>query len=388
MKTRFRLWTRRPRLRLLWITSEYNPRVGGLEKSVEQTMAALSAFADVGLITDIGQYPKPGEAVRQVGALNLKGCRIEPEFQAVSAELHRICKDFRPDMIHLASGGLACFADLLCDVAPVFCTVHCKDITAPWQRIPGADVRAAIAAGLERCARVFCVSNYTRSHLARMAPGAAGETLTPGLPRAFFSATMGPASYFTPEGGIPRILTVARLAPRKGHSLLLEALQRIKRPFIWDIVGAGPIQNEFEARLNSSAIDDSVVMHGALNDEQLAVLFRQCDVFALTPVEVVEGNGIDAEGFGLVYLEAAAYGKPSVGSASGGCGEAIDNSRTGFTVDPHDANGLALSIERLLASFSLRQSMGSAAFQRAKSDFCVEDRATTLMRRYMEHRGR
>ena len=93
--------------------------------------------------------------------------------------------------------GLACFAALLSDIAPVFCTVHCKDITAPWQRIPGADVGAAIAAGLESCVRVFCVSDYTRCHLLKLAPRAVAETLTPGLAVASLGATPS-KSYFTP----------------------------------------------------------------------------------------------------------------------------------------------------------------------------------------------
>lgn len=368
--------------RLLWITSEYNPRVGGLEKLVEQLLAALSPFADIGLITDVGQYPKPGEPVRHVGALNLKGCRTAAEFQAACAQLHTICKDFQPDAIHLASGGLACFAELLSDIAPVFCTVHCKDITAPWQHIPEADVGAAIAAGLERCVRVFCVSDYARRHLSTMAPGAVARTLTPGMPAAAFAISPGQPSYFTPSGGTPRILTVARLAPRKGHRLLLDALETIRRPFIWDIVGDGPIKSAFEARVERSAVADSIVMHGILPGEQLALLFRQCDLFALTPIEIADGRGIDAEGFGIVYLEAAAHGKPSVGSVLGGCGEAIADGVTGFAVDPHDTSGLAASVESLLESKSLRQSMGLAAFDRLKSDFRIEDRAAILMRSY------
>ena len=125
-------------------------------------------------------------------------------------------------------------------------------------------------------------------------------------------------------------------------------------------------------------------MHGALTGEQLEILFRRCDLFALTPVELPEGNGVDAEGFGLVYLEAAAYGKPSVGSVLGGCAEAIADGVTGFAVDPHDAGALAMVSERLLGSMSLRRAMGLAAFNRLKSDFRIEDRAAVLMRCYAD----
>jgi phosphatidyl-myo-inositol dimannoside synthase len=376
---RLRPFATRQRPRLLWITSEYHPRIGGLEKLTEQMIAALAAYADVGLITDLGQAPKPGELVDHVGALNLKGCRSRDEFQAVCSSLHVLAERFEPDAIHLASGGLACFAELLSDLAPVFCTVHCKDVTAPWQRIPGADVKAAIARGLERCARVFCVSDYTRGHVARLSPAAVAETLTPGLPAGSLSDA---TSRFTPEGGIPRILTVARLVPRKGHLLLLDALKLVKQPFIWDVVGTGPLLEEVDLSIEKSSIAERTILHGAVDDTQLRLLFEQCDFFALTPIDVREGDGIDAEGFGMVYLEAATYGKASVGSTLGGCGEAIADGLTGVASDPRDAAGLAAAIERLLSSLELRRSMGFAARERLRSAFRLEDRAARLMKHY------
>lgn len=367
------------RRRILWITSEYNPRIGGLEKLTEQMIAALSRSADVGLITNLGQYPKPGEPVSHVGALELKGCKTHEEFQAVCEALRGMARQFRPDAIHFASGGLACFAECLLGVAPLFCTVHCKDVTAPWQRIPGADVRTAIARGLECCVRVFCVSDYTRSHVERLAQAAVTEILTPGL---LPGPAAGRSSSFTPDAGIPRILTVARLAPRKGHLLLLEALELVPHPFIWDIVGTGPLLDEVDSRIERSTVAAQTIMHGAVDDRQLALLFAQCDLFALTPVELTDSYGIDAEGFGMVYLEAAGYGKASVGSVLGGCGEAIEDGVTGFAVDPHDSGALAAAIERLLSSLALRRSMGLAARKRLHAEFRIEDRAAVLMGRY------
>jgi glycosyltransferase involved in cell wall biosynthesis len=378
----FRRWlplVARRRLRVLWITSEYHPRIGGLEKLTEQTIGALAGSAVIGLITDLGQAPKPGEPIGHVGALNLKGCRTPEEFQAVRGALRSLAERFGPDAIHLASGGLACFAELLSGVAPVFCTVHCKDVTAPWQRIPDADVDAAIARGLQRCARVFCVSDYTRGQVARLSPAALAETLTPGLPVGNSSSVN---SRFTPEGGIPRILTVARLQPRKGHLLLVEALKLVKQPFIWDVVGTGPLLEELDLAIERSSIAERTILHGAVDDAQLALLFEQCDLFALTPIEVRQGNRLDAEGFGMVYLEAASHGKPSVGSVEGGCGEAIADGITGLAVEPRDPDALAGAIERLLSSFELRRSMGVAARERLRSEFRIEDRAAILMKRY------
>jgi phosphatidylinositol alpha-1,6-mannosyltransferase len=234
---------------------------------------------------------------------------------------------------------------------------------------------------------VFCVSDYSRSHVARLAPSAVTETLTCGLDVDRLGATPDSRSSFTPPTGIPRLLTVARLAPRKGHRLLIDALAKVQRPFIWDIVGTGPLLAELDAAIDLSTIAERTIMHGGVDDEQLALLFRQCDLFVLTPIEVSEGDGIDAEGFGLVYLEAAAHGKASVGSVLGGCGEAIEHGVTGLAVDPRDTASLALSVDTLLASLELRQAMGLAAFRRLKSDFRIGDRAATLLRYYDVYRA-
>ena len=374
---------RTSRLRVIWITSEYFPRVGGLEKLVAALVSGLSERAEVGLVTALHQRPVEGEKVRHLAALNLQNCATTSELDEVRATLRQVCADFRPDAIHLASGGLACFARDLVDLAPVFCTVHCKDVTAPWQKIPGADVRTAVAAGLSLCSTVFCVSDYTRGHVLRLAPDACATTMTPGLAVALAaSARVVRSIYATPPAAVPRVVTVGRIVDRKGHALLLDALEAIDVPFFWDIVGTGPLEAGLRARIGGSAIADRVRFHGALSDDDLSLLLDRCDIFALTPFEIQSDGQIDAEGFGLVYLEAALHGKPSVGSRAGGCREAIADGLTGYTVDPHDRTALRDAIARLLRDRPLRRSMGLAAFERLDRDFRIERRVDDLMRCY------
>ena len=76
-------------------------------------------------------------------------------------------------------------------------------------------------------------------------------------------------------------------------------------------------------------------------------------------------RGLEAEGFGIVFLEAAACGVPSVAGRSGGSHEAVADGETGFVVPPRDVDAVRAAIGRLLADDGLRAQMGAAARQRA-----------------------
>jgi phosphatidylinositol alpha-1,6-mannosyltransferase len=83
-------------------------------------------------------------------------------------------------------------------------------------------------------------------------------------------------------------------------------------------------------------------------------------------------GGLEAEGFGIVYMEAAACGVPAVSGNSGGAPEAVIDGETGFVVEPRDVTAVRDAIGRLLADDALRAKIGDAALQRARSDFSYD----------------
>lgn len=375
---------RNPRLRAIWITSEYHPRVGGLENLVAELVSGLSATIEIGLVTGLHQCPRSGQAVAHLGALNLGGSKTKAELRAVRTALRALCIAFGPDIIHLASGGLAVFAEDLADLAPIYCTVHCKDVTDPWQKAPGIDVDRAIAEGLALCHKVFCVSDYTRRQVLARSPEAKAETMTPGLVVPVEASGAIRSVLSAPRPVEPRIVTVGRVVDRKGHFLLLDALEKVRAPFHWDVAGGGALEGALRKRIERSPLRDRVHIHGAVDEDRLGALLRRADLFALTPFEIERDGHVDAEGFGLVYLEAAMHGKPSVGSTAGGCREAIRHGVTGFVADPHDTDAIASYIETLLLDRPLSQAMGIAAFERLAHDFRLEDRVAALRQSYLE----
>src|SRR5262249_58380497 len=105
---------------------------------------------------------------------------------------------------------------------------------------------------------------------------------------------------------------------------------------------------------------------GRVPDDELAPLFASADVFAMPCRD--RWRGLEAEGFGIVFLEAAACGVPAVAGRSGGSHEAVADGETGYVVEPRDVAAVRDAIARLLADDELRARMGAAARTRATEE--------------------
>ena len=116
---------------------------------------------------------------------------------------------------------------------------------------------------------------------------------------------------------------------------------------------------------------------GRVPDESLPELYGAADVFVMACRN--RWHGLEQEGFGIVFLEAAAAGVPQIAGRSGGAGEAVADGVTGFVVDePHDPGRVAAAMRRLLSDPALRARMGIAARARAEASFGYDALARRL----------
>ena len=159
------------------------------------------------------------------------------------------------------------------------------------------------------------------------------------------------------------LLTVARLMERKGHAYVLQALAllRDQMPDLhYLIVGDGPQRNGLHRLISELGLQDRARLLGRVAEEDLPLLYNCCDVFVMPAAEIPEKE--EVEGFGLVFLEAMACGKPVIGGNSGGIPDAIPP-QAGLIVPPKDANLLAAAIAELLSDPAHLQTMGVAGLQ-------------------------
>lgn len=173
------------------------------------------------------------------------------------------------------------------------------------------------------------------------------------------------------------LLTVGRLVPRKGVDKVLEALPLVlkQHPEVrYVIVGDGPDRQRLQRLAQEIGVADCVIFTGRVPD--VKPYLRACDIFVLPTREERRG---DIEGFGLVYLEAAAMGKPVVASPVGGAAEAVVAEQTGLFVNPFDPQEIASAVCRLLNSPELARQMGEAGRQRVLQEFTWERTALRLL---------
>jgi phosphatidylinositol alpha-1,6-mannosyltransferase len=160
---------------------------------------------------------------------------------------------------------------------------------------------------------------------------------------------------------IPTLLTVGEVKGRKGHHLSLAAFAKVKKVLpearYW-IVGTYRQNTYFD--LLGDFIEqeglEGVSFMGRVSDQQLQRCYQQASLFVLTP----QLTRLRFEGFGLVYLEAGAYGLPVVATRSGGVPDAVVDGETGLLCEEGDVDGIAAAILRLLGDEELARRMGLA----------------------------
>ncbi len=172
------------------------------------------------------------------------------------------------------------------------------------------------------------------------------------------------------------LLTVGRLVKRKGVDMVLAALSLIKDQlpnFTYAIVGRGPEQAYLRALIEEYDLSSMVTLLADVSDEEKAVWFDRCDTFIM-PARNIEG---DYEGFGIVYLEASAYGKPIIAGKSGGVRDAVRDGISGLQVNEEDPAAIAQAILNLYNNKESRERLGRQGRERSK-DFSWKNQITRI----------
>jgi glycosyltransferase involved in cell wall biosynthesis len=210
---------------------------------------------------------------------------------------------------------------------------------------------------LRRAARVIGISEFTCQQVTRrqrvnaegmaLLPCAVDEALTTVEP-----AGAGPHQLVGKECRM--VLTVGRMASSeqyKGHDVILRALPSVlsRVPNLaYVVVGDGDDRPRLEAMADGLGVRHHVIFTGLVTDAELAALYRRSDIFALPARTQLGDREAKGEGFGIVFLEAMAFGKPVIGPNYGAPAELIRHGENGLLVDPEDPAAIAGALLRLL----------------------------------------
>jgi len=167
------------------------------------------------------------------------------------------------------------------------------------------------------------------------------------------------------------VFSVGRLSRRKGFDQMVRAVKRLRDEGIalrYVIGGIGEDADYLDGLIRELGLTDIVHRIGPIRETDLPRWQNACDVFAMPNREI---NG-DNEGFGMVFIEAAACGKPSLAGLAGGTGSAVLHGETGLRVDGTSVDAVTEGLRSLLTQPALTREWGQRALQRVEREFSWE----------------
>lgn len=263
--------------------------------------------------------------------------------------------------------------------------LHGAEVTIPG-RLPG--LHSLLAPTLRSASLVISAGQYALTEAERCAGRALPSVVIPPGVDAQRFRPLGPSARAVERARLGLddndvlLATVSRLVPRKGMQTLIRAAAEVTRrrsgsgPRLQVIIGgSGRQSRDLQAEIERTGAP--VRMAGRLPDDEVVALYGAADVMAMLCNE--RWFGLEQEGFGIVFLEAAACGLPQIAGRSGGAHEAVEQDVTGLIIDdPTDIRAAADAIEALMDAPDRRQKMGEEARRRAVDRFDYDRLAEQL----------
>lgn len=271
--------------------------------------------------------------------------------------------------------GLATYIATRLMRRPYYVLAHGSDFlddTATFRRRLKSYLKSLKMVTFRGAKRVIANSRYTKKRLISLGIpdekivvvniGVDAERFRPGIDTGTIRQS------FALEG-LRVILTVCRLDDRKGVDTVIQALPKVLercRDVLYLIVGKGPERDALEKLVGRLGLTRNVRFAGFVSDDDLPAVYNACDLFIMLSRTPADQESV--EGFGIVFIEAAACGKPSIGGLSGGIPDAVLDEKTGLLVNPTDVDAAADAIIRLLENPEEAERLGRQGRERVLSE--------------------
>lgn len=358
---------------MLFLTIDFPPMGGGMARHSYDLVKAMRHIGKPPLVlTPRREGGREFDKKIDIKIIRLKGITIEKLFEhylwsttVFFGYAFYYCITQRVNAIFVNTWsivGVAAFLVKRIWGVPYFVFAHGLDVYAPQNNKKVATLMRLV---LRNASLVIANSHFTKELVETMVNTKA-MVLHPVVDIERFARKGDSHKLFE---GRKVLLTVGRLVESKGHDAVIRSLKKVVEKFpgiLYCIVGAGPGEESFKNLVSELALADNVIFSGKVDDEELSSYFHSCNVFIMTSKEIKERG--EVEGFGIVFLEAGACGKPVIGSKSGGIPDAVIDGVTGILVDPLDIEGIADAIIRLLSNENLAARLGENGRKRVETE--------------------
>ena len=292
--------------------------------------------------------------------------------------IDKIHQEFPFDIIHAHVALPDGYGTLLTNRTyrkPLVVTIHGLDMATTIHRNDGC--KQCILEVLEAASKVICVSRKLRKQCLEVYDDEKKfEVVSNGISPDKILET--PGHLREEYEGKKVLLTVGWLYKLKGHDYVIRSLPEIIERFpelVYLIVGSGPEEDHLKRLVDQLRLNDYVKFCGRKDYNTVMEYMSICDLFVMPSWD---------EGFGIVYLEAMAHGKPVIACRGQGIEDVIVDGEMGLLVKPKDPQSLKEAMIKLLADRQLAEGMGRRGKQVMLSDFTWKKSAQKLLEIYEE----
>ncbi len=368
-------------MRVLVVTNDLPPRVGGIQYYVDQLGRGLVSAGDEVVL--LGSSSEGADAFDRTAPYEVVRERTPVLLPTPTVARHatRLVEAVGADVVLFgAAFPLGILAGPIAERTgvPSLGFTHGLEVSAT--RMPGGS--AMLRAIGNRLAAVTYVSHWCEEHLrGAFGPVPDHHLLPPAVePGEFHGAVSGDAVRDRHGiGSAPLVVCVSRLVERKGQDTLIDCLPRWRREVPGTklmIVGDGPHRGSLQRRAADRGVSEHVVFTGQVPGPELPQHYAAADVFAMPCRERHRGREVEA--FGIVFIQAQAVGVPVVAGGIGGVPDAVRDGETGLLVDGTDPDAVADAVGSLLSDPDRSSAMGRLGAQWCAREFSWHARTREL----------
>ena len=372
-------------MRLLLVTTDFPPKLGGTQTYAHQLASRMCFKCDAFAV--VAPFSRNCRKTDETLPFPVYRIRGGPDLFPIAAAhmIARLGKVFGYEAVFCVSwqSGVATrIARVFGGPRVTLMAAHGRELLFnPFRHLPllGGAYQSLRRFSFRGSSQVFPVSRYTKELLIQSGIDerrirVLGNGTDPGQ---YFPEDVSAFRKQHGATGRPVLLSVGRLVHRKGIDVMLTALPGVLKQVpnaLYVIIGDGPERKRLQALCDRLLLTDSVRFVSEKQPHELRNWFNLCDLFVLPTRELAA----DVEGFGLVFLEAAACSKPAIGTRSGGVPDAVVDGETGLLVPSETPEKLSEAVVRILCSSDLADRMGKAGRRRVLNSANWDTVASTL----------
>jgi len=344
----------------LVVTRNFPPELGGMQNLME---GLSNALLNHGPVKVFAEAHSEAEIYDQNSKLNIKrvaGFKIFRKYRKAN-----LVKEFLKSNEVRASffdhwKSIENIEKNLLNKTKSFCLIHSKEINHP----VGSSLNKRVLNALAKADHVIANSKFTKEFAMKL--GVKNVTvINPGCnypisineeAKVFAKKIYGDAS--------PKLITISRLDGRKSHQNVMMTIKNLlpKFPSLKYVsVGDGDERKNLLKLRKELGLENNVELLFKSTEQEKVALLEQSNVFVMPSVIYKKS----VEGFGITYIEAASYGKPSIGGIYGGEGDAIKSGQTGYLCNGNDLNAIYESLIKILSNEKYKE-LGANALEFSK----------------------